>query len=129
MCLSGFLDRMTTDQLALVREAVSAHKEILPEIQASTAFYPSGIPLWNDQWLSVGLRASERDLVTVWQRGHAQNELTLHLPRWAGQEITISWLGFGKGFETKWDQSGYLFLSATLRNGHPYAATFTVQAA
>jgi alpha-galactosidase len=129
MCLSGFLDRMTTGQLALVREAVSVHKEILPEIQASTPFYPSGIPLWNDQWLSVGLRASERDLVTVWQRGHAQNELTLHLPRWAGQEITLNWLGSGKGFETKWDPSGYLFLTTTTPNGHPSARTFTVQAA
>ncbi|MGX1161324.1 alpha-galactosidase [Arthrobacter sp. SLBN-100] len=129
MCLSGFLDRMTTGQLALVREAVSLHKEILPEIQASTAFYPSGIPLWNDQWLSVGLRASERDLVTVWQRGHAQNELTLHLPRWAGQEITLRCLDSGKGFETKWDPSGYLFLTATTPNGHPSAMTFTVQAA
>ncbi|MDQ0691183.1 glycoside hydrolase family 36 protein [Arthrobacter sp. W4I7] len=129
MCLSGFLDRMTTSQLALVSEAVSAHKEILPEIQTSTAFYPSGIPLWNDQWLSVGLRAPARDLVTVWQRGHAQNELPLHLPRWAGQEITVLWLGSGKGFETKWDPSGYLFLSATSGTGHPYAATFTVQAA
>jgi alpha-galactosidase len=129
MCLSGFLDRMTTSQLGLVREAVSAHKEILPEIQASTAFYPSGIPLWNDQWLSVGLRASERDLVTVWQRGHAQNELTLHLPRWAGQEVTINRLGSGQGFKTKWDPSGYLFLTATTPNGCPSAMTFTVQAA
>ncbi|HJV97868.1 MAG TPA: glycoside hydrolase family 36 protein [Arthrobacter sp.] len=129
MCLSGFLDRMTPGQLALVREAVSAHKAILPEIEASSAFYPSGVPLWNDQWLSVGLRASERDLVTVWQRGHDQDELALHLPRWTGQEITISWLGSGTGFETKWDPSGYLFLSATPPGRHPFAATFTVQAA
>ncbi|MDQ0733409.1 glycoside hydrolase family 36 protein [Arthrobacter sp. B1I2] len=129
MCLSGFLDKMTTGQLALVREAVSVHKEILPEIQASTAFYPSGIPRWNDQWLSVGLRASERDLVTVWQRDHAQNELTLHLPRWAGQEVTINWLGSGQGFETKWDPSGYLFLTATTPIGRLSARTFTVQAA
>ncbi|MBP1136520.1 alpha-galactosidase [Arthrobacter sp. PvP023] len=129
MCLSGFLDKMTPGQLALVREAVSEHKALLPEIEASSAFYPSGIPLWNDQWLSVGLRASERDLVTVWQRGHDQNELTLHLPRWTGQEITICWLGSGRGFETKWDPSGYLFLSATPRSRHPFAATFTVQAA
>ncbi|CAN7344470.1 glycoside hydrolase family 36 protein [Arthrobacter sp. LjRoot14] len=129
MCLSGFLDKMTAGQLALVREAVSEHKALLPEIEASSAFYPSGIPLWNDQWLSVGLRASERDLVTVWQRGHDQNELTLHLPRWTGQEITICWLGSGRGFETKWDPSGYLFLSATPRSRHPFAATFTVQAA
>lgn len=129
MCLSGFLDKMAPGQLALVREAVTEHKALLPEIEASSAFYPSGIPLWNDQWLSVGLRASERDLVTVWQRGHDQNELTLHLPRWTGQEITISWLGSGRGFETKWDPSGYLFLSATPGSRHPYAATFTVQAA
>jgi len=129
MCLSGFLDRMTTGQLALVGEAVSVHKEILPEIQASTAFYPSGIPLWNDQWLSVGLRASERDLITVWHRGHAQNELTLHLPRWAGQEVTFSWLGSGMGFKTKWDPSGYLFLTASTPNARPSAVTFTVQAA
>ncbi|MDQ0664503.1 hypothetical protein QFZ35_003001 [Arthrobacter ulcerisalmonis] len=129
MCLSGFLDRMTTGQLALVREAVSVHKEILPEIQASTAFYPSGIPLWKDQWLSVGLRASERDLITVWHRGHTQNELTLHLPRWAGQEVTFNRLGSGKGFKTKWDPSGYLFLTATTPNGRPSAVTFTVEAA
>lgn len=128
MYLSGFLDRMAPGQLALVREAVSAHKALLPDICASTAFLPSGIPSWDTEWLSVGLQAPEKDLITVWQRGQGESQLALHLPRWAGQEISVQWIGSGKGFDSKWDPSGYLLLTARPWSGTAMAASCTITA-
>lgn len=125
MCLSGFLDRMTPEQLELVRGAVSAHKRLLPEIHASSAFWPSRIPQWGDQVLSVGLHAPERDLITVWNRGGADAQLTLNLPRWAGTEVSVEWVGAPGAFDLKWDPAGYLALSGA---DGVAAGTFTVSA-
>ncbi|MFJ5956340.1 alpha-galactosidase [Paenarthrobacter sp. NPDC092416] len=125
MCLSGFLDRMTPGQLQLVRQAVTAHKELLPEIHASSAFWPSGIPQWDDQSLSIGLRAPQRDLITVWNRGGTAGQLTLDLPRWAGTEVTVDWVGPPGAFDFTWDKAGYLALSGV--DGIS-AGTFTVRA-
>ena len=129
MCLSGFLDRMTPGQLDIVREAVAAHKAMVSDICSSTAFHPSGIPAWDTEWLSVGLQAPSRDLVTVWQRGEGESQLRLHLPRWAGQDITVDWAGSGPGFDAKWDPAGYLSLSARPWYGHAIAATCSISAA
>ncbi|WP_426225799.1 glycoside hydrolase family 36 protein [Pseudarthrobacter sp. DSP2-3-2b1] len=124
MCLSGYLDRMSASQLVLVSEALAAHKEMLPEICTSTAFHPSGIPNWDAEWLSTGLHAPHRDLVTVWKRAGTESQTVLHLPRWAGQEISLEWLGATPSFTTKWDASGYLILDAL--PGQVLAGTFAV---
>ncbi|BCW42755.1 hypothetical protein StoSoilB3_42900 (plasmid) [Arthrobacter sp. StoSoilB3] len=124
MCLSGFVDRCDASQLDIIRTAVTAHKQLLPEITTADAFWPSGIPAWADQWLSVGLQAADRDLVTVWNRGGLASEATLHLPRWADQEISVEWIGASTPMETKWDGSGYLVLSAP--TGTLTAGTFAV---
>lgn len=126
MCLSGFLDRMTDEQMSMVRTAVMAHKDLLPEIHSATAFLPSGIPQWEDQWLAVGLKAAGRDLVTVWKREGPESEFALHLPQWAGQEVLVEWIGAGGAFDFKWDTTGYLMVSATAADIS--AGTFAVSA-
>lgn len=127
MCLSGFLDKMTSEQMSMVRAAVTAHKDLLPEIHAASAFMPGGIPRWEDQWLSVGLQAANRDLITVWNRGGIDNQLTLHLPRWEGREISVDWIGAAGTFDFKWDASGYLVV--TQASTEVAAGTFAVSAA
>ena len=127
MCLSGFLDRMTTEQTTMVRTAVTAHKSLLPEIHASSAFLPGGIPQWEDQWISVGLRAAGRDLITVWNRGGAENQLSLHLPRWEGREVNVEWIGAAGSFDFKWDASGYMVVKQAVAGLS--AGTFAISAA
>ncbi|MEU1510787.1 glycoside hydrolase family 36 protein [Streptomyces sp. NPDC005811] len=71
--LSGFLDRMSPEQSALVRSAVSAYKTLRPEIPAALPFWPLGLPAWEDTWLAAGLRgpAGAATWLTVWRRAPA----------------------------------------------------------
>lgn len=70
--LSGRLDRMTEDQLTLVREALTAYRALRADLPTAVPFWPSGLPGWTDEWLALGLRvatAGGATYVTVWRRG------------------------------------------------------------
>ena len=67
--LSGFLDRMSPAQQALVREAVQAHQQIRAEIAAALPVWPLGLPGWNDPQVALGLVVPDGSvLVSVWNR-------------------------------------------------------------
>ena len=69
--LSGFLDRMTAAQLALVAEALTADRAIRPELPGTLPFWPLGLPGWQDEWLALGLRGSDSTVLTVRRRPQA----------------------------------------------------------
>ncbi|KPI04856.1 Alpha-galactosidase [Actinobacteria bacterium OK074] len=66
--LSGFLNRMTAEQFDVVRSAISAYKDLRPEIGRAHPFWPLGLPGWEDEWIAHGLRGSESTYVAVWRR-------------------------------------------------------------
>ncbi|MFD7935385.1 alpha-galactosidase [Streptomyces sp. NPDC059755] len=66
--LSGFLDRMTPDQVALVRSGVAAYKALRSEIPESLPFWPLGLPSWEDTWIASGLRGDTATWLTLWRR-------------------------------------------------------------
>ena len=71
--LSGRLDHMSADQLALVNSAMSVYKDIRGEIATSRAFWPLGLPTWTDDWISLALTTRSRGvLLAVWRRGGSQ---------------------------------------------------------
>jgi alpha-galactosidase len=67
--LSGHLDRMTEAQMALVAEALRVYKAIRPDIAAATPFWPLGLPAWDADRISLGLRAPHATYLLVWYRG------------------------------------------------------------
>ena len=85
--LSGYLDRLSSDQLTLVREAVSVHKSIRADIARSVPSWPLGLPGWDDPTVALALHAPTRSLVTVWQRGPGQDEVILALPSLRGRRL------------------------------------------
>ncbi|TDU02671.1 alpha-galactosidase [Streptomyces sp. 846.5] len=66
--LSGFLDRMTERQQALVAEGVAAYKAIRADLPGTLPFWPLGLPGWEDDWLALGLRGAGASYLTVWHR-------------------------------------------------------------
>ncbi|MFE9445826.1 alpha-galactosidase [Streptomyces sp. NPDC006602] len=66
--LSGFLNLMNDEQLYLVRSAISAYKDIRPQIGGARPFWPLGLPEWEDTWIAHGLRGQESTFLTVWRR-------------------------------------------------------------
>jgi alpha-galactosidase len=73
--LSGYLNRMTDAQRALVAEAVDVYKALRADLPAATPFWPLGLPGWTDPWIAQGLRADASTYVTVWRRA-AQDDGT-----------------------------------------------------
>ena len=67
--LSGHIDRMAPAQQQLVADAISAYKQIRPDLAAAVPFWPLGLPRWTDPWVALGMRSSAATYVLVWRRG------------------------------------------------------------
>jgi len=81
--LSGRLDAMDAHQRALVAEAVTAYKGHRGAITTSTAFWPLGLPGWDDAWVVHGLHDAARGaaLLTLWRRDGGEDALEVPLPQ------------------------------------------------
>ncbi|WP_375430618.1 glycoside hydrolase family 36 protein [uncultured Friedmanniella sp.] len=86
---SGLLDRMDPDQLALVAAGVAAHKLTRHAIARSTPRFPTGLPSWDQAWLSVAFDAGPETYVLVWRQSHAPRAGRLELPHLGGAELAI----------------------------------------
>jgi alpha-galactosidase len=87
--LSGHLDSMSPQQLALVADAVAQHKTLRPAIRTSTPFWPLGLPTWTSPWVALGLGAQTSRFVTIWNRSAEVQDVTLHFPDLAGMDVII----------------------------------------
>lgn len=86
--LSGHLDQMDPRQLELVRDGVSAAKQIRAELATSLPFWPLGLPAWDEDWTSVALRGPGSVLVSVWHQGTTR-EARLSIPSLRGLAIEV----------------------------------------
>jgi alpha-galactosidase len=87
--LSGHLNRMSPDQRALVRDAVTAYKSIRDDLAEAVPFWPLGLPGWTDEWLALGMRVpGGSSYVSVWRRpGDRRSELTVPIPHLTGSGV------------------------------------------
>lgn len=84
--LSGFLNRMSEDRLALVREAVAVAKDL--RAGSPVPRWPLGLPGWTDDVLVLGLDGGDDMVLAVWQRGDG-GDVALPLPELTGREIAV----------------------------------------
>ncbi|HWK91483.1 MAG TPA: glycoside hydrolase family 36 protein [Luteimicrobium sp.] len=113
--LSGHLDRMTSEQKALVAEAVRAAKALRTDLASSYPSWPLGLPGWDDPWVAGALGTPGRRVVAVWSRDPAEEETVLALPDLAGADVQVGTVfpATLPEWGTKWDPtSGRL----TVRN-------------
>ncbi|GAA3661459.1 glycoside hydrolase family 36 protein [Microbacterium marinilacus] len=70
--LAGFLDSLTGHARERVAEAVRFAKEHRATLAESVPFWPTGLPRWDDDLLTLGRRLPDGDeLLFVWSRGPA----------------------------------------------------------
>jgi alpha-galactosidase len=88
--LSGRLDGMRPEQLASVRAAVGAYRDIRAELATAVPAWPLGLPGWTDPWLSLALRTAEDvTYLAVWRRAGASDAVTLSLPHLRGRPVAL----------------------------------------
>jgi alpha-galactosidase len=128
--LSGYLNRMTPDQLALVREAVTVHKALRDDIARALPIWPLGLTGPAGPWVATGLRSPEPagdTLLTLWRRPGAPAGLTLPVRHLRGAAATAEILFPGPGsgaaaWSVAWDAAG-----GVLRVTTPDDATATAR--
>ncbi|MEV7422478.1 glycoside hydrolase family 36 protein [Streptomyces sp. NPDC091212] len=84
--LSGHLDRMSPDRLALVQQAVTAYKTVRGDLPGALPFWPLGLPGWADDWCALGLRAGGTTYLSVWRRDGSTGRV-LPVPHLAGRDV------------------------------------------
>ena len=100
--LAGVLSGMTEAQLDLVAAGVAAHHETKRMLARALPRFPTGLPTWNDPWVSVAFDDGDETLVVVWRMAHAADEL--HLPlRGAGDDSVVEQVYPPEGVGAAWD--------------------------
>ncbi|MDA1361408.1 alpha-galactosidase [Glycomyces luteolus] len=82
--LSGFLNELSAEQSALVREAIALHKDWRHRIAASTPSWPLGLPGWEDEVVALQFDTGEESLLALWSRGGAAE---IALPELNGRTV------------------------------------------
>ncbi len=91
--LSGHLNRMSAEELALVREGVAAYEGLRGDLSRSVPFWPLGLPTSRDQVVVLGLRAPGATFLYVWfptggDHGAVSLDLT-GIDGWSGAAETV----------------------------------------
>jgi alpha-galactosidase len=113
--LSGRLDLMSAAQLESVRAAVRVHRKIRADLATAVPLWPLGLPAWDDQWLSLALKAGDLTYLAVWRRGGDGTTVSLPLPHLRGADVEIDVLHPGDlpEWPSGWDaEAGVLTLTA-----------------
>ncbi|PJM74592.1 alpha-galactosidase [Bifidobacterium simiarum] len=67
--VSGYLTRMSPEQLTEITAALDIYKSIRADIATAVPFWPAGLPGWRDETVALGLRSSRtRGYLAVWVR-------------------------------------------------------------
>lgn len=101
---SGHLANISDERFALVQEAILLYKEIRGEIPRGLPFWPSGLPVFEDEWISYGLRIpnEKKAYLAVWHVKTGENNHSISLERWNGRQLEISCI-YPKSLECTWE--------------------------
>lgn len=87
--LSGHLNELSGEHLALVHEAAAAYPEVITHHATSLPRWPLGLPAWDAPQVAVAGVADDEALVFVWNRDADATGTTLSLPWLAGEDVTV----------------------------------------
>lgn len=87
--LSGLLPDLGPEARALVVEAVAVYKEIRADLAQALPSWPLGLPVWDDPWTALALRAPAATYLVAWRRFGAEPTTTLQVPHLRGVASSV----------------------------------------
>ena len=86
---SGHLAELSDERLSLVREGLEYYKKIRTDIPKSLPFWPLGLPTFEDQWISLGLRCGNKCYIAVWRMESQTDTCSLKIKGFEGKAATV----------------------------------------
>lgn len=77
--LSGHIDKMSPEQIRLVREAIEVYRSLRQDLLVAIPFWPLGLPRWKDGWICLGMRCGNHSYLAVW-RTAGDSSISIPLP-------------------------------------------------
>lgn len=77
---SGHLNMLSQERKDLVKEGLDYYKTIRYHIKEAVPCWPLGLSQFEDEWVSLGLRAENKIYLAVWRRSGNKNQISLPLP-------------------------------------------------
>lgn len=125
--LSGYLNRMTDDQLARVRDAVDLARSLHRDIADTEPAWPLGLPGWTDRWVAAARHSDDQTVVSVWDREPGADATELRFPELVGCDLAVTTIFPHDlpGWQAEWDaDTGTLSVRNTVTT--PTARTFSL---
>lgn len=87
---AGLIDRMDEAQRALVAAGVQAHRDTRQALARSAPRFSTGLPSWDDAWVTVAFDAGEETYLLLWRRADAAASVEAALPHLDGAELDVT---------------------------------------
>ncbi len=87
---SGHLVNLSEERTELVKEALRYYKEIRQDIRTALPFWPLGLSMYRDPWVSLGLRTERRDYIAVWRRNSQTERVVIPMKHRRGQKLRVT---------------------------------------
>ncbi|HET9872004.1 MAG TPA: glycoside hydrolase family 36 protein [Propionibacteriaceae bacterium] len=120
--LSGYLNRLDSDQLRLVAQAVAVHKRVRPELSSAYPSWPLDLPGWDDPVVALALNSESATYLTLWRRSDTVATVSLSLPSHAGEVVQVETLfpAAAPSWASDWDPATAL-LTVEMATASPSA--------
>lgn len=86
---SGHLVNLSRERSELVKEAIAYYKNIRQDIKTALPFWPLGLSMYRDPWVSLGLKTEKRDYIAVWRRNSQTERAVIPVKHRRGQKLTV----------------------------------------
>ncbi|MHB9036333.1 MAG: glycoside hydrolase family 36 protein [Armatimonadota bacterium] len=90
---SGQLAEISDASKALVAEGIAYYKSIRGDINRALPFWPLGLPVMEDGWVSLGLQYGRRVHLAVWRTDGSESTCVLPVKHLLGKSVEVT-LGY-----------------------------------
>lgn len=101
---SGQLAEISGERKELVKAGLDYYKKIRVHINRAYPFWPLGFSAFGDDWVSLGIRDGNTNILAIWRRGGCRYQ-TISIPHLKGKEVQVA-LSFPskKTCQYKWNR-------------------------